>query len=542
MALAYGDYHGLTHQLRFLLFEMGIACSHQQVETAISRAQSVCLQQLRQMAVSENLASDILSHEAHDFVVQLKESQLQKNPQSYFFQWPKLLAEVDHFIANKAMMLLYEQRWHKELSCEMGGSSSFWSWLLKTGNAQHLLLFLGQWAAPYDLLEPEQFIPDAFKRREVLQYAPQFNSRISLHWCALHRSQTITMEKEASLTYQREIQTCFPDEYKRWQDKLFVMQRNASDYLPVPVHPWQWRNLIQSRFSHLIDQNDLLLIPHHQQVKPLMSLSCMAPVKRDTAELQLPLSDHPASSYSNDRALQAVLAQVNQFEEGVFVTDCMSEEELFRKELHLLKPMLFQSPLDFLKTHQMAVPFYALLNRCPGSGSKLISEIVAGSSLSPIAFFEQYSEKFLTTFIRLLVEQGTILLFASADLLLILDNHIPKGIIFKRVQHQTIAETPEGSELIQQFISTIFLNHLQVLIKAFSHDYQLNPAVFWKIIKKKLLEILPGTTEAFPGLKLRVHTHLFSVNWLIKKRLSLNLLPAPVNECIYYSVPNPLLD
>ncbi|MCW8449655.1 IucA/IucC family protein [Legionella quinlivanii] len=542
MALAYGDYHGLTHQLRFLLFEMGIACSHQQIETAISRAQGVCLQQLRQMAASENLAADILSHEAHDFVVQLKESQIQKNPQSYFFQWPKLLAEVDHFIANKAMMLLYEQRWHKELSCEMGSASSFWSWLSKTGNAQDLLLFLGQWAAPYDFLEPEHFIPDAFKRREVLQYAPQFNSRISLHWCALHHSQIITMEKQASLTYQREIQTGFPEEYNRWQDKLFMMQRNASDYLPVPVHPWQWRNLIQSRFSHLIDQNDLLLIPHHQQAKPIISLSCMAPVNRGNAELQLPLSDRLSFPYLNDKALQAVLAQVNRFEEGIVVTDCLSEEGLFRKDLHLLKPTLFQSPLEFLKKYQMAVPFHALFNRCPGSGLKLISEIVASSSLSPIDFFEQYSERFLSTFISLLVEHGTSLLFASADFLLILDNHIPKGIIFKRVQRQTITETLEDSKLIQQFISTIFLNHLQVFIEALSHDYQFNPAVFWKIIKKKLLEILPRTTEAFPGLKLRVHTHLFSVNWLIKKRLSLNLLPAPVNECIYYSIPNPLLD
>ncbi|KTC72436.1 FrgA protein [Legionella birminghamensis] len=525
MALAYGDYHGLTHQLRFLLFEIGIACSHQQTETAIIHSQSACLSQLQQMATAENLGAGIISHEARDFVAQLKERLYRQSAQSAFFQWERLFLYVDNFIAHQAMILLYQQRWNQELAREMGNATSFWSRLLIKHDPHNLLVFLEQWASPYEFLESQHFIPSAFKPREVLQYAPQFNAQPSLHWCAL-RKQSVTAS-----AFSQEIQRCFPVEYKTWQEKIARMQHNPDHFTPLPVHPWQWRNAIQTEYSQLIDQKSLLLVPHHQLVKPAMSPSWLIPAKQSKAQLELPLASQFVSGQTGSGNLQTLLEQANQFEHGLFVVRSLNQDTA---PVCSFEPSLIENPLFFLKNDQVAVPFDALIKPCPTSGLVLITEMVHLSAISPLRFFAQYAQQFLASFLNLLLKENVSLMFSSGDVLLIIDKSLPKGIILKKTQ---CLDARLITEVMPGFINTILLGHLQPLLQALCRDFQLKPSLLWKIIKETLLAHLSENSCR----AVQIRDYLFADNWFVRKRLSLRLQPRPVNESTYYPIANPLL-
>ena len=88
MALAYGNFHELSHQLRFLLFEIGIGLPQSSVDYFITLAHKNALMRLQHLArVEELIASPIASHHVHDFIDQLQIKLKYSDPASQFFQW-----------------------------------------------------------------------------------------------------------------------------------------------------------------------------------------------------------------------------------------------------------------------------------------------------------------------------------------------------------------------------------------------------------------------------------------------------------------------
>lgn len=289
MALAYGDFHELSHQLRFLLFEVGIGLPQRSVDYFITLAHRQCLQRLQQAALEEGLiTSAISSHHAHDFIEQLRIQLKQKQPASLFFHWQDFREELDETIANEAMAQAYRQRWQIELVHQMGTYKSFWAWLCAENSAHEALQLLQQWGSLGHSYYPGFRAKLGFSRREILQYSGEFNAQTSLHWCALNKNFADTPNKEAN--YQELIAQQFPKEFKLWQDKLCFKNRNPNDYFPVPVHPWQWRNQLQTNFSSLIDNKNLILLPHHQTVKPAMNCCTMMPQGEGSSHLKLSVS------------------------------------------------------------------------------------------------------------------------------------------------------------------------------------------------------------------------------------------------------------
>ncbi len=73
MALAYGNFHELSHQLRFLLFEIGIGLPQNSIDYFITLAHRELLNRLQQAALMEGLINaPIASHHVHDFINQLE--------------------------------------------------------------------------------------------------------------------------------------------------------------------------------------------------------------------------------------------------------------------------------------------------------------------------------------------------------------------------------------------------------------------------------------------------------------------------------------
>ena len=190
MALAYGNFHELSHQLRFLLFEIGIGLPQSSIDYFITLAHKNALQRLQHSALMEGLInSPIISHHVHDFIDQLQMKLKHSDPASQFYQWTSIRDELDESIANDALALAYKQRWDAQICNEASQYHSLWSWINSKQTARQTFLFLEQWGYQGHPSYPGFRAKMGFTRREVLQNSPEFQAKISLHWCALSKNQ-----------------------------------------------------------------------------------------------------------------------------------------------------------------------------------------------------------------------------------------------------------------------------------------------------------------------------------------------------------------
>ncbi|KTC87981.1 MULTISPECIES: IucA/IucC family protein [Legionella] len=538
MALAYGGFQGLNHQLRFLLFELGIALPQNSIDSFISGAHRQCLQQLQQSVVIEGL-SDVLipSHHVDDFLAQLQHQLKQENSASLFFNWQFLHEEMEAAIANEAMAQAYRQRWQMELKRQIGAERSFWEWLCKVKNAQESLELLEQWGCIGFTSSGFQ-AKLGFSRREVLQYSAEFNAQTSLHWCAIDKQVANTFSVD--LTYQDLIKQQFSKEYKLWQEKLRFIQQNPDNYFPLPVHPWQWRNQIQHSFVSLLDNKQLILLPHHQSVKPSFAISLMMPQAKNACYLNLSLDLEGAPPIASicpySKELNNLLEKHQHYQKSLFIlsklagltVDCDAIPAHQQKKLAIA---LSKNPNQILQEErQRIVPLAALFANSPISDAPLLLEIIDASQLSPESYFQHYCQKLLEGQLHLLLQYGLALSGDRHSTLVLFYENQPQALLFRELNELAIANQPcyqqprqdafsaiatrELDEVCQQFIQTNLQNNLSHWIRCLSQYYDLEPLKLWQMVASTIKNNFERLAPGLPSEVLaRQYKQLMSQPW-----------------------------
>ncbi|KTD07496.1 IucA/IucC family protein [Legionella jamestowniensis] len=525
MALAYGDFHALTHQLRFMLFEIGIGLPQRTVEYFIGQAHRECLKRLQHTASLERLiTSSINSHHIHDFIDQLQEQLKQQQPASRFFNWQALKHELDETVANEAMAQAYRQCWQLELSKQAKGFSNFWEWLCEK-NVTETVQFLEQWGCLGQLFHPNFRTKIGFSRREVLQYSPEFNAQFSLHWCALHQRQAYFAAH--GLDYKRLMAEQFPKEYQLWQSQLLFKHYDPEHYLPLPLHPWQWRNQIQHPFSQLIDSKDLILLPHLQLVRPSMSFHTVMPQTAANAcylklamAVQTTSTRHLISQDIMDGGprlspwINHLLEKHGHYQQSLFITADkaglrVNHATVPESHGEQLAVILRENPLSKQKNGQIPVPLGALFAQSPLSGKPLLIDILDSSNLSPDVYFRNYCQKLLTGQLHLLLNYGIVLETHSQNVFIVFDNHRPSALIIRDLENASLClhrlygdvEKPKLSseskivtnnltELGNRFVHGNFQSNLAPWINTLNHHYGFATNKLWQIVREELRKLL----------------------------------------------------
>ncbi|KTD33089.1 FrgA protein [Legionella nautarum] len=523
MALAYGGFQGLNHQLRFLLFELGIGLPQHSIDSFISTAHRQCLQQLRQIAVIEGLSDVLLpSHHVYDFLAQLQKQLKQENPASLFFNWQVLHEEIEAAIANEAMAQVYRQRWQRELKRQIGTERNFWEWLCKDNNAHEAFELLEQWGCIGFTYYPGLKAKLGFSRREVLQYSPEFNAQLSLHWCAIDKAAANT--DAGKLGYQELIKRQFSEEYKLWQEKLRFKQQNPDNFYPLPVHPWQWRNQLQHSFASLLDNKQLILLPHHQSVKPSLAISSMMPQAKNASYLNLSLDldgCQPIASMANySKELNQLLEKHQHYQKSLLIVEKLAEltvdgNAIPSYQQKQLAVALSENPNQKIQEGQRLVPLAALFADSPSSEAPLLLEIIAASNLCPLSYFQQYCQKLLEGQLHLLLQYGLALAGDWQTTLILIHENQPQAIVFRGFNQLAICQQPiyqqqrlgalssmttsTLKEVCQQFIQTNLQNNLSLWINCLSRSYGLEPLKLWQVVACTIKSNFARLTRGIPA-------------------------------------------
>lgn len=431
MPVASESLRDLSHQLRFLFFEMGISLSQKQVENAIDVAHS----------------------------------------QQFIFNQP--LESVRNRIARQAMMLLYRKRWQDELAREASGFDNFWLWL-NSHQCQSLQLdLLWQWGTDSD----SDTCNHPFNFREHLKFNPAFNSRFNLHWCAVYQKDALNSE------YLKQLQRYFPALLQNWRHKMQEHQLNPDHYLPLPAHPGHWHDL-WPRCSTMIDHRELVLIPNHQPVLPASTTNLLLPIH--AADCIIELNDTPPASDE----IQQLLAQHHHFENQLYVLNTISS---FTPE-KLPAVHLRQNPLSLLQNQQSLIPLDTFFALSPLNNKPLLVEIIEASRQNPLVYFRQYCQRLLLPQLALFVKEEVILPFQAKDCLFIIDHHLPQALVICRLD-KALHQGRHVETLVNQFIGSNIDQHLSRWIKILHEHFTLPISMLWQNLLQIVQEFFVNNTQ-----------------------------------------------
>ncbi|WP_131782584.1 IucA/IucC family protein [Legionella gresilensis] len=560
MALAYNHFQELIHQLRFLLFEIGIGLPQQAIKAVIDDTHKSCLARLQYAAIKEKLIDkNFYSYHVSDFTQQLQLNLSILKPESRFYRWELLEKELNESIANEAMAIIYRKRWQAELIKQMQGERSFWAWLTKQ-ESKYTLSFLEQWGCVGHPYHPNFRAKMGFSRREVLQYSPEFNAEVSVHWCALHQQKAHTTFIDKS--YLELMANCFPKDFAIWQHKLRCQQVNPDNFYPIPVHPWQWRNQLQASLAPLIDKKQLILTPHHQVTHPSMSLRTMMPISSHANHLKLALAVHTTSAIRTvspasiengpilSKWLTHILALEHHYENTLFVARDIAGARLqdphFSSIYKQFGFILRESPLQLIKDNQQVIPLAALFVNSPLSNQPLLLDIIKASGIALENYFNHYCHCVLKGQLHLLMRYGIALEAHQQNTLVVFENHQPQSLIIRDLGGIYVYQNTDFQDLESPILhpdSTIVTDNLVDTCNKFIHgNLQSNLAYWvnylcrfshlsethlWKIVFNALKsELQQMAGEIKPGILTWHQQRLLKGAWphksLLLMRLSLN--------------------
>lgn len=459
MALAYGSFSELSNQLRFLLFETGIAVSSSQMDYYITKAHRETLNRLQQSALDEGLLNTPLpSHHALDFLDQLQENLRQRQASSRFYHWQRLQTEIQESIANQALALAYRDRWDLRLQQQCRSHGSLWGWLCDSQSPHQIWTFLEQWGSVGHPSHPNFRAKIGFSRREVLQYSPEFESRVRIHWAALAKSSLLVNSGQAD--YESLLRQHFPNEYALWQQGVRSEHGQPDQYLPLPLHPWQWRHQIVPQFAALIDQKRLLLVPHLQGLLPSMSFRTMMPLSSQGCQIKLATAVHttsaqrtvsPASVQNGPRLsvwIDRLLAAAGYYQQSLYLLQDLAglrveHSGVAPTQHRQLAVLLRQNPADYLAADEIALPLASLFVKSPVTGKALLGEIMAASGQSPLVFFRDYVDMILRGQLHLYLKHGIALEAHQQNTLVVMRDNRPVKLLIRDLGNCRICLHPD---------------------------------------------------------------------------------------------------
>lgn len=575
MALAFGDFHELSHQLRFLLFEIGIGLPQNSIDYFITLAHKNALNRLQYAAINERLINaPIASHHVHDFMSQLEAKLKQSESSSQFFQWNTLRSELDESIANEALAHAYKHHWGIQIRQEVGHHKSLWSWINKSLSVHEALLFLKQWGSQDLAYYPASHAKLGFTRREVLQNSPEFQAKLSIHWCAIKKKQSSSSTQSSD--FNQLICKSFPGEYQFWREKLVFKQLNPDSYSPIPIHPWQWRNKLQKIGAQLIDNKSLVLLPHHQTVMPSCSFDVVVPVHNPNIHIQLATGiNTPDAKRSEPHDLilmnpaishwiNYLLTQTQNYQNSLYLLSNLGaigvNDESIPEYLHKeFTASLHENPAHLLTSNKTLVPLASLFAITPITNSPLIIEIIQASGLNPMEYFSLYCHKIINCQLDFMLKFGVAFAASHNKSLVVFSNNKPEGIVICDIQNIKISTlefykdlgcpalpldskitTNTLEELGTYFIQGVLRNNISYWIDTLSNAYHLNSNHLWDIVKQVMQLYFNKLSNDIDPSVLNTHKQqLLHAPWQHQCTLTMHLKGNPHKD-IYIKHMNPL--
>lgn len=314
---------------------------------------------------------------------------------------------------------------------------------------------------------------DGMSEQELGRFAPEYHRSTSLIWLAARPGTCVSaLTTDARLA----------EEHRAEMDR--VLERfDASDHIPLPVHPWQFNHQVTTAFTESLADGDLIYLGtdeelfHPQQslrtffnlsrpdspyVKTAVAVRNMGFVRglsptymSDTPAindwLHGFLAEDPEFTAHNVRLLREFAAVgFNGDAYHRSVADGSSQASGFTK---MLSALWRESPLPMLAPGSHAMTLAAVLHEDP-DGEPLVGEWISRSGVSPTQWVRSLLDVYLRPAVHALESHDLVFMLHSENVILEMTDCLPTGSFFKDLGEEVAVvrrsrEVPEEIQRIQ---------------------------------------------------------------------------------------------
>ncbi|EQA1593662.1 aerobactin synthase IucC [Enterobacter hormaechei] len=290
------------------------------------------------------------------------------------------------------------------------------------------------------------------------QYAPEYRGRFRLHWVAVQRAHLVW-----SSDVDCDISTLLASAMDNAERARFDARWQALDlddnWLPVPLHPWQWQQKIAVNFLAQLARGEMVELGEfgdeylaQQSLRTLTNASRRAPF-----DIKLPLTIYNTSCY---RGIPGKYIAAGPLASRWLQQQFASDSTLIRCGAQVLgepaagylshpgyaalpkAPYRYQemlgviwreNPSCYLQQGEEAVLMAALMES-DNAGRPLIDAWIAQSGLTAEAWLEKLFDATVIPFYHLLCRYGVALIAHGQNVTLVMKDAIPQRILLKDFQ------------------------------------------------------------------------------------------------------------
>ncbi|UOQ43929.1 IucA/IucC family siderophore biosynthesis protein [Halobacillus salinarum] len=379
---------------------------------------------------------------------------------------------------------------------------------------------------------------------DYLDYAPENHKQVRLSWVAVHKSIT-SFQTVTHFSAQQLIQEELSEEEKHsFENELLSRGKQLEDYYYLPVHEWQWKNMIIPHFPlELANESIVPLGEGEDWYLPQQSIRTFVNVSnKEKHHVKVPMSILNTLVYRGLPAERTLVApKVTELIKGIYHNDSFLKEEcrvilpgeiaslnVDQKHfaqlegapyqyLEMLGAIWRESIYTYLEEGEQAITLAALLH-IDHQGKPFIKSLIEASGLEAEEWMKQFFKVTMDPLLHFLYQYGTVFSPHGQNTILVIKDGKPHRLAVKDfVDDVNITDQPfpeldqvtdelksvlrsEPPEGLTQFIFTgLFICHLRYLSHIVVNHELMSEEIFWGL----LAESIHQYQHSFPHLQER---------------------------------------
>ncbi|WP_100404185.1 IucA/IucC family protein [Bacillus solitudinis] len=385
-----------------------------------------------------------------------------------------------------------------------------------------------------------------FDYQDYLSYSPEQKQQVKLSWVAVHKDYA-TFHSVSTLDCKSLIQAELGNEtFEYFMEMLKGKELETSNYLFMPIHEWQWNNIIIQYFPEDIAQQRIIPLGEGEDdYLPQQSIRTFVNTSdKGKHHVKLPMSILNTLVYRGLPGERTVVAPLIT----EYIHSIRDQDTFLRDECRLILPgevasvnydhpyyskllgapyqclemlgsIWRESIYSFLDEGEQPITLASLLY-VDNTGKPFVSALIEKSGLSVDEWIKKLFSVTLPPLLHYLYKYGTVFSPHGQNTVLVLENYVPSRLAMKDfVDDVNVSEEPlpelqhlpeelkpilrsEGAEGLCQFIFTgLFVCHFRYLTGILETYNHYEEERFWRLLRETII----AYQSRFPELTERFH-------------------------------------
>ncbi|KON66750.1 iron transporter [Peribacillus butanolivorans] len=398
---------------------------------------------------------------------------------------------------------------------------------------------------------------------DYLKFAPENQEKIQLSWIAVHKTRG-AFNSIQTLSYKQLMENELDDETRKvFANRLAGKGLKEEDYFYLPIHEWQWKNVIIQNFTDDLAKGLIVALGNGpDEYLPQQSIRTFVNVSnKNKHHVKLPMSILNTLVYRGLPAERTVIApKITEYIKNIYNNDSFLKEECkvvlpgevaslnvdhpyFSKlknvpyqYLEMLGGIWRESIYSYMEECEKPITLASLLH-VDHEGKPYVESLIEKSGLTTEAWTAQLFDVILSPLLHFIYQYGVVFSPHGQNTILVLKDYKPHRLAIKdfvddvNISDQPLpelsmlpdnlkkvlrSEAPEG--LVQFIFTGLFICHFRYLSTLLMRRNLLDENVFWEGVARAILT----HQQKFPQLQDRFETFNFFAPKLTKLCLNRN--------------------